>query len=69
MKNLNYLMDHILYQIFKIRYSRLFEYILEKNGEKNNDNNLSIKIYVNNIENRTTLLKQDIISNFKLLKQ
>ena len=62
-------MDHILYQIFKIRYSRLFEYILEKNGEKNNDNNLSIKIYVNNIENRTTLLKQDIISNFKLLKQ
>ena len=48
MKNLNYLMDHI----FCIRYSRLFEYILKKHGEKTH--NSSIRIYVNKIHNRIT---------------
>ena len=43
-KNLNYLMDPILYQIFKI--------ILQKHKEKTN--NPWIRIYVNNIENNTT---------------
>ena len=52
MKSLNYLVDHILYQIFK----NIFEYILKKHGQKINDNNnLSIKLYVNKIENRITL--------------
>ena len=48
-KNLNYLMDHILYQIIKI----FFEYVIEKHGEKTE--NPSIKIQVNKIENRITL--------------
>ena len=35
-----------------------FEYILKKHGEKiNKDNKLSIKIYINKIENRITFLK------------
>ena len=49
MKNLNYLMGHILHQIFKIIY---FEYILKKHGKKTNKP--SIRIYVNKIENRIT---------------
>ena len=40
-------MDRILYQIFKIILSIIFE-----QGEKTN--NLSIKAYVNKIENRIT---------------
>ena len=44
MTSLNYPMDHILYQIFKIT-SNL-------HGEK--AGNLSIRIYVNKIENRIT---------------
>ena len=48
MMNLNYLMDHILYQIFKNILSK-------KQGEKINENdNTSIK-YVNKTENRITL--------------
>ena len=47
MKNLNYLIDHILYQIFKI-----FQYILKKHGEKTV--NSSIRIYRNKMENRIT---------------
>ena len=46
MINLNYLADHILYQIFKI----FVEYILKKRGE--NTDNPSVKIYVNKIKNR-----------------
>ena len=45
MKNLNYLMDHILYQIFKIILN-----ILKRHGEKTD--NPSIRIYVNKIENQ-----------------
>ena len=45
MKNLNYLMDHILYQIFKIILN-----ILKRHGEKTD--NPSIRIYVNKIENK-----------------
>ena len=48
MKNLNYLTDHILYQIF--RY--YFEYILKKHEEKTD--NILIKTYVNKIENGIT---------------
>ena len=48
LKNLNYQMDHIQYQIFK----DYFEYILKKHSE--NVNNPSIKIYVNKNENRVT---------------
>ena len=45
--NLNYQMDHIQYQIFKIILS-----IFLRNSE--NVDNPSIKIYVNKIENRVT---------------
>ena len=48
MKNLNYLMDHILYQIFKT----VFEYAIKKH-ETVTDNPL-IGINVNKIENRIT---------------
>ena len=48
MKNLNYPMDRIQYQIFKV----FFEYILKKHSE--NVDNPSIRIYVNKIENRIT---------------
>ena len=48
MKNLNYLMDHILYQIFKI----FLNIYLKKYGEKTV--NPSIRIYINKIENRIT---------------
>ena len=47
MKNLNYLMDHILYQIFKVILNNL------KKHEKVTDNP-SIRIYINKIENRIT---------------
>ena len=46
MINLNYLMDHILYQIFKIILSN----ILKNHGEI--IDNSSVRIYVNKIENR-----------------
>ena len=45
--NLNYLMDHVLYQIFKI-IVRIFK----KKNENIDD--FSIKIYVNKIDNRVT---------------
>ena len=48
MKNLNYLMDHILYQIFKIILS-IFK---KKRGEETD--NSSIEIYGNKIKNRIT---------------
>ena len=38
--------------LFCVRYSRFFEYILEKHGEK--VYNSSIQVYVNKIENRIT---------------
>ena len=47
LKNLNYLMDHILYLIFKIILK-----IFKKHGERND--NPPIRIYVNKIENRIT---------------
>ena len=46
MINLNYLLDHILYQIFKI----ILINILKKHGEI--IDNPSVRIYVNKIENR-----------------
>ena len=48
MKSLSHLMDHILYQIFKISLD-----ILRKHGEKTN--NLSIRKYINKIENSLSL--------------
>ena len=48
MKNLNYLMGHTLYQIFKI----ILRISLKNYGEKTI--NPSIRIYVNKIENRIT---------------
>ena len=48
MKNFNYLVDHILYQIF----NTIFEYIIKKHDAFTN--NASIRIYVNKIENRST---------------
>ena len=48
MKNLNCLMHHILYQIFKI----ILNIFKKKHGEKTV--NPSIKIYINKIENRIT---------------
>ena len=54
MKILNYPMDDI---------QDYFEYILEKDRKKNV--NLSIRTYINKIENRIMFkIKQDIISNF-----
>ena len=49
MKNLNYLMYHILYQIFKII---LNIYLKKRHGEKTV--NPSIRIYLNKIENIIT---------------
>ena len=48
MTNLNCLMDHILYQIFKI----IFNIFKKKHGQ--NIDNPSVKINVNKIENRIT---------------
>ena len=45
MKNSNYLMDHILYQIFKI----ILNISLKKHAEKTV--NPSLKIYINKVEN------------------
>ena len=50
MKNLNYLMHHILYQIF--RHSRLFSIYIKKAWGKTI--NPSIRIYINKIENGIT---------------
>ena len=47
MKSLNYLIHHILYQIFKIILN-----ISKKHGEKTD--NLSIRIYINKTESRIT---------------
>ena len=47
MKNLNYLMDHIPYQVFKI-----ILILLKKHGARKV--NLSIRISINEIENRIT---------------
>ena len=49
MKNLNDLMDHILYQIFKIILNISFK---KTHGEKTD--NPAIRIYVNKIESRIT---------------
>ena len=49
MINLNYEMNHILYQIFKIILS-----IFRKKHEEKTDNP-SLRIYVNKIENRITI--------------
>ena len=51
MKNLNYLMVHKLYQIFKIILNTSLK------SEKVADN-LSIKIYVSKIENRNKFKKK-----------
>ena len=48
MINLNYLTDHILYQIFKI----IWLYLKKKHGEKTD--NPSTRVYIIKIENRTT---------------
>ena len=48
MKSLNYLMAHILYQIFKI----ILSISEKKHGEKTD--NPSLRIYVNKIKNRIT---------------
>ena len=57
MENLNYLMDHILYQIFKITLKILnvlkILNILEKHETVTD--NTSIRIYINKIENRIKL--------------
>ena len=47
MTNLNWLMDHILYQIFKT-----FEYVVKE--YETVTGNFPIKIYVNKIEKRIT---------------
>ena len=61
MKNLNYLLDHILYQ-------DNFEYILKKHGE--NAVNPSIRIFINKIENRITFkIKTGYFLELLLLKQ
>ena len=63
MINLNYQMDHILYQMFKIILYQIFKNILKKHGE--NIDNPSIRIYVNKIENGIIFeTKLDIISSF-----
>ena len=59
-KNMNYLTDNILYQIFKIissTSSKKYETVTD---------NLPIRIYVSKIENRITfrIKKKTIISNF-----
>ena len=48
MKNLNYLMDHILFQILR----NYFGYVIEKHDTLTE--NPPIRIYINKIENRTT---------------
>ena len=61
MKNLNYLLDHILYQ-------DNFEYILKKHGK--NAVNPSIRMFINKIENRITFkIKTGCYLELLLLKQ
>ena len=48
MKRLNYLIDHVLYQIFKITLN------ISLKNETVTPDNPSIMIYVNKIENRIT---------------
>ena len=52
MKNLSYLKDHILYQIFKI----ILNISLKKHGEKTD--NPPIRIYVNKTKNIITFKKK-----------
>ena len=70
MKSLNYLKDHILYQI-----SKIISIILKKHGEKTD--NLSIRIYVKKIYepkilkllgSTSYIFKQFLIQNFHILK-
>ena len=64
MMNLNYLIDHILYQIFTIILS-IFK---KKRGEKIDSS--SLQIYVNKIENIITFkIRTDTVLNFERLKQ
>ena len=49
MKNLNYLVDHILHQVFKIILN-IYIYIKKKNGQKTA--NPSPEIYISKIKNR-----------------
>ena len=60
MVNLNYVTDHILYQILKVILSKF----KKKHGEE--ANNPLIKIYVNKIENRITF-KMKTVYYLKLL--
>ena len=58
LKNLNYVIGHILYQIFKIILS------ISSKNMKNVTDNTPIRIYVNNIENRIIFNnKKGVISN------
>ena len=58
MKNLNYVIGHILYQIFKIILS------ISSKNMKNVTDNTPIRIYVNKIENRIIFNnKKGVISN------
>ena len=62
MKNFNYLMDHILYHIFKIILNKF------KKLEMLTDNP-SISIYLNKIENRVTFKYRKLSWIFQCLKQ
>ena len=58
LKNLNYVIGHILYQIFKIILS------ISSKNMKNVTDNTPIRIYVNKIENRIIFNnKKGVISN------
>ena len=58
LKNLNYVIGHILYQIFKIILS------ISSKNMKNVTDNTPIRIYVNKIENRIIFNnKKSVISN------
>ena len=58
LKNLNYVIGHILYQIFKIILS------ISSKNMKNVTDNTPIRIYVNKIENRIIFNnKKGLISN------
>ena len=60
MRNLNYMMDHILDQIFKI----ILNIYLKKQREKTDNSSIKIHIYIKKkIESRLKL-KQDIIPSF-----
>ena len=58
MKSLNYLMDHILYQVFKITLNTSLKKHETVTGKP------SMRVYVNKMENRITFkIKADIILN------